>query len=541
MKLSSTFVLLMILGIAGLAAIPTSGAPAPSKILKVDAQAPRALEVLSSHSLRIYGQTDRFYLVEDSPEAQNLLSAQGMSFTEVSLSPDIPLYLVYLPRQGVLDKVSSLAAVLFVDGRMALVQMDEKTALRVSQAGGELVRLPDVPYPACLPSGRGYPRPAVLDTFVQRLVNKVNQDSIRAQIQRLQDFRTRYSYSDSCRAAEQYVFNYFTSLGLDSVALDPYQYQGNTWRNVIGTHLGRVNSRKVIIVCGHMDAITYEGPNTLAPGAEDNASGTVMALEAARILTGENLDLSVKFIAFTGEEQGLIGSQHYAQLMRSQNVDLLGALNFDMVSWYQDSFGVTIRTNTASMALAQLENRMAAEYTTLAHSVTTQVGGSDHVSFHNQGYPATGTIEYGYPPIRYPYYHTLHDSLVYLSIPLAAEVAKMAIATLATLAGYPGSAVEAGTPSLPLTTTLLPVHPNPFRGSARVEYSLAAKGRVRLSVYNVAGQLVRDLVNQIQSPGKYSASWDGRNQKEYKVPSGVYFYRLQTVTFSDTKKAVVMR
>ena len=94
MKLSSTFVLLMILGIAGLAAIPTSGAPAPSKILKVDAQAPRALEVLSSHSLRIYGQTDRFYLVEDSPEAQNLLSAQGMSFTEVSLSPDIPLYLV---------------------------------------------------------------------------------------------------------------------------------------------------------------------------------------------------------------------------------------------------------------------------------------------------------------------------------------------------------------------------------------------------------------------------------------------------------------
>jgi flagellar hook assembly protein FlgD len=74
-----------------------------------------------------------------------------------------------------------------------------------------------------------------------------------------------------------------------------------------------------------------------------------------------------------------------------------------------------------------------------------------------------------------------------------------------------------------------------------VEYSLAAKGRVRLSVYNVAGQLVRDLVNQIQSPGKYSASWDGRNQKEYKVPSGVYFYRLQTETFSDTKKAVVVR
>jgi hypothetical protein len=101
--------------------------------------------------------------------------------------------------------------------------------------------------------------------------------------------------------------------------------------------------------------------------------------------------------------------------------------------------------------------------------------------------------------------------------------------------------VEAGTPSLPLTTTLLPVHPNPFRGSARIEYSLAAKGRVRLSVYNVSGQLVRELVNQIQSPGKYSASWGGRNQKEYKVPSGVYLYRLEVSGKSWVRKAVLLR
>jgi aminopeptidase YwaD len=289
-----------------------------------------------------------------------------------------------------------------------------------------------------------------------------------------------------------------------------------------------------------MDAIS-ETPNSLAPGAEDNASGTVIALEAARAMAGEDFGSTVKFVVFTGEEQGLIGSDHYARLLRGQNVDLLGALNFDMVSWYQDSFGVTIRTNTASMGLAQLENRMAAEYTTLAHFVTTQVGGSDHVSFHNQGYAATGTIEYGYPPIRYPYYHTIHDSLAYLSIPLAAEVAKMAIATLATLADSQTTSVEAGPPTLAFPTALFPVYPNPFWVTVRVEYSLAAKGRVRLSVYNVSGQMVRELVNQIQSPGKYSASWDGRNQKEYKVPSGVYFYRLQTETFSDTKKAVVVR
>ncbi len=434
MKLRSTFVLLMILGITGLAAIPASGAPVPAKILKVDAQAPKVLETLHDLSLRLYGQTDRFFLVEDSPGARNALSAQGLAFADLSLSPDLPLYLVYLPRQGVLDKVSSLAAVLFVDGRTAMVQMDEKTALRVSQAGGELVRLPDVPYPACLPPRRGYPRPAVLDTFVQRLVNKVNQDSIRAQIQRLQDFRTRYSYSDSCRAAEQYVFNYFTSLALDSVALDSFSYGGQVWRNVVGTRLGRASPRAVVIICGHMDA-TSESPDSLAPGAEDNASGTMMAIEAARVLARENLDITVKFIAFIGEEQGLIGSYHYAQLMRSRNVNILGVLNFDMIAWPGGAFGVTIATNQASLPLAQLEEQMAGMYTSLAHRIIIRSSyPSDNYAFQVNGYPATVGAEYG---SGYAYYHTTGDTLGNLSMPLAAEVARMGVATLATLATAP--------------------------------------------------------------------------------------------------------
>jgi aminopeptidase N len=101
--------------------------------------------------------------------------------------------------------------------------------------------------------------------------------------------------------------------------------------------------------------------------------------------------------------------------------------------------------------------------------------------------------------------------------------------------------VEAGSPAPSLATTLLPVYPNPSRGSFRIEYTLARKSWVRLSVYNVSGQLVRELVNMIQPIGRYSASWDGRDREAHKLPSGVYFYRLQTEAFSDTKKAVVVR
>ena len=101
--------------------------------------------------------------------------------------------------------------------------------------------------------------------------------------------------------------------------------------------------------------------------------------------------------------------------------------------------------------------------------------------------------------------------------------------------------VEAGPPSVLFTTALLSVHPNPFRGSARIEYSLAAKGRVHLSVYNVSGQMVRELVNGPQAPGRYSVFWDGLDQGAHPLPSGVYLYRLQVSGQSWVRKAVLLR
>jgi len=290
--------------------------------------------------------------------------------------------------------------------------------------------------------------PLLPDTLIQRLVNKVSPDSIQRQIQRLQDFRTRNSPTESCRAAERYVFDYFTALGLDSVSLDSYPGSGGTWRNVVGTIRGTLNPDAVLIICGHMDA-TSENANVLAPGAEDNASGTVMAIEAARVLADENLDFTVKFIAFTGEEQGLYGSSYYARLMRSRNVNLVGVLNFDMIAWPGGDWGTQITTDSASEPLARVEDEMAATYTNLAHRVNVRGPlGSDQLPFQQQGFPATAAIEYGH--IGYPYYHNTGDTLGNLSMPLAAEVAKMGIATLVALTAIPAptagfSLVDAGT------------------------------------------------------------------------------------------------
>ena len=407
----------------------------PPRILKVDAHGSKVLETLHDLGLRLYGQTDRFYLVEDSPGALASLLSRGFTPTRLSISSDLPLFLVPLTRDDIFNKLNPPASVLMEDDRVALVQMDEATALRVSRMRGEIERLPDVPHPIYLPLVSFFPMSSMPDTFIQRLVNKVNQDSIRAKMQRLQDFQTRFPLTDSCRAAEQYVFNYFRSLGLDSVAFDTCFFQGHMMRNVIGTRVGLSrNPRSIIIICGHLDAVSEDTTWQHAPGAEDNASGAVMAMEAARVLARENLEVTVKFIAFAGEEAGLVGSHHYAQSLRNQKVNTPGALNFDMIAWAGDSFGVTIGSDSFSLPLAQLEGQMVGMYTPLHYRIQLGLGGSDHRSFQALGYPATIGTEYGH---GYPFYHTTGDTLGNLSIPLAAEVAKMGLATIATLTLFP--------------------------------------------------------------------------------------------------------
>jgi M6 family metalloprotease-like protein len=74
--------------------------------------------------------------------------------------------------------------------------------------------------------------------------------------------------------------------------------------------------------------------------------------------------------------------------------------------------------------------------------------------------------------------------------------------------------------------TLHPNHPNPFNSSTTIAYVLAESAAVRLSIYNALGQIVRQLVDDIRSAGEHNVMWDGRDDNNRAVASGVYFYRL---------------
>jgi hypothetical protein len=93
----------------------------------------------------------------------------------------------------------------------------------------------------------------------------------------------------------------------------------------------------------------------------------------------------------------------------------------------------------------------------------------------------------------------------------------------------------------PRVFALAPARPNPVSGTTEIRYQLPTAGPVHIRVYNVAGQVVKTLVDSKQEVGYKSVTWDGRNDRGERVGSGVYLYRMEAGSFTGMRKMVVVR
>ncbi|MCK4941107.1 M28 family peptidase, partial [candidate division WOR-3 bacterium] len=274
--------------------------------------------------------------------------------------------------------------------------------------------------------------------LVQVIVDQVDADSVLSYVQRLQDFVTRYSTHDSCTAAANYIASKFTDYGCDSVYFQ-YHTSGHA-PNVIGVKRGTLYPDSIYtVVCGHLDATSYQSPN-IAPGADDNASGTASVIEALRVMRNYQFEYSVRYIAFTGEEFGLYGSYHYASLAHSQGDSILGVLNADMIGYanaYPESVDVLAKiSNPACEPFADFFIAAADSYTTLLTNkqMVNSTAYSDHHPFWQNGYLALCNIEDN-PPVN-PYYHEPGDTIGagYNDNDFCTEVTKAQVAALCLMA-----------------------------------------------------------------------------------------------------------
>lgn len=156
-------------------------------------------------------------------------------------------------------------------------------------------------------------------------------------------------------------------------------------RNVLGMVKGR--GKQWIVVGAHYDHLGRMGPEALFPGANDNASGVAMLLELARSIARRPLKYNVLFVAFAGEEVGLLGSEWF---IKDRPIDLAAIrlmLNLDILGTGDD--GITVVNATAQPALFDKLVAINARQQGLADvKARGPACNSDHCPFANRGIPA---------------------------------------------------------------------------------------------------------------------------------------------------------
>ncbi|MEO0074113.1 MAG: M28 family peptidase, partial [candidate division WOR-3 bacterium] len=359
--------------------------------------------------------------------------------------------------------------VLNEDHRYWLVEMSESDADAAKSAGFQLKPVFQT---------RSEPRASVWnaswrpDSNVARLVAQVSLDSLARDIRRLQNFRTRHTLRDSCDSCAFWLYRRFAGYGC-STEFDRYRYQNNLCFNVIATIPGEVRPESIVVMCGHFDSYSPTPDN--APGADDNATGTAILLEATRLFQNARFRWSVKLVGFSGEEQWMKGSYHWVDsVVVPQQLKIDGVYNVDMIGYTSaDSTYHVVNYNSPSIALAGLCDSVNRWYSIGLDQLLLYYDpdcAGDNTPFWERGFRAVFALEdseWGIWNGSNPHYHTTHDTFGTLRLGQVRRVAQMCIAALATHAGlidYVGA--DESRPE----TALQPwrIRPNPFVNQTRI-------------------------------------------------------------------------
>lgn len=315
--------------------------------------------------------------------------------------------------------------------------------------------------------------------------------------------------------------------------------------NVYATKTGTLYPDKYYIICGHYDD-TSEMPTVRAPGADDNASGTATVIEAARVLADYNFLYSIRFMAFSGEEQGLLGSAAYAAYAAANGEQILGVINLDMVGYDGNNDGI-MEIHAGNLSGSQAIGSLVASKIgawglplTAQYITSGSTGASDHASFWNQGYPAILLIE-DFQDFT-PFYHTTNDRLSTLRQSYFLANARLAIGSLAVLAQIDSTTVGISQDNaVPQQFALHAPYPNPFNPAVNICYDLPAPAKVTVEIYNILGQPISQLLNATQAAGQYRMRWNGISANGAEAPSGVYLVRVQAGEQLKTQKLLLIR
>ena len=322
---------------------------------------------------------------------------------------------------------------------------------------------------------------------IREAIDAVSEERIGATIQKLASFPTRNTMSsEGVAAARQWIFDELKSYSSRlEVSLEHFKVKKSEDRifrdvdlyNVVAVLPGTSMRDTQVLITGHYDSLNlipmpgesteeradnladrpvkydYTKADVRAPGANDDASGTAAVMELARVLSRYEFPKTLVFIAFAGEEQGLVGSTLHAAQAHKQGHTIEAVFNNDIiggelagngrvsngsVNVYSDDI-----VDSVSQAVARYARRFGELYLPAMKVNTVYVQdrlgrGGDHTPFQWEGYAA---VRFSTPNEFFAHEHSDTDLPNFVSVPYTARVARINAAAAATLAMAPRAPV----------------------------------------------------------------------------------------------------
>ncbi len=380
---------------------------------------------------------------------------------------------------------------------------------------------------------------AALNPAVQQIVDGVSEQRIAAIEQKLAAFGTRNTLSSQddpqqgIGAARHWIMDQMKSFSPRLNVREECHEEKKKARitkdiqlcNVVAELKGTVHPERYVVVSGHYDSVVmiYK-PNSqtedlpagvmdaeasaaaLAPGVTDDASGVAAMMELARLMSTHEYEKSILFVAFAGEEQGLLGSRWMAEQAKKNSMQIEALLNNDIIgsdvagNGRKEDSSVRVFADgpedSGPRALARYTKEIAERYVpsmrvNLVFRADRFSRGGDHSPFASNGFAAvrlTSTEE------NYKNQHTPNDTFENTSPAYTTRVARMNAAVLATLALAPKPPVVTKT----VTTAGAPPRIAPMIGRGKSGYDAVLKWTCDAPEADLTGFVI--LIRDTTSP-----------------------------------------
>lgn len=378
-------------------------------------------------------------------------------------------------------------------------------------------------------------------TFVQAyadIANQVSQTNVTNNLTEYENLGVKSRGSVALGNTLTWLKNKYTSYGYTAsqIVEDPYTYSGSTAtvKNLVVTKVGTLYPNTYVIICGHYDS--YNISNTGSKGTNDNGSGLATILEVARLLQNVPTEYSIKFINFTGEEEGLYGSQHFVSSVVNGttpkmniklvfNIDEVGGvagMTNNTITCERDTNGSPSTNNAASNTITNELITCVGLYSPL-QTFLSYAYASDYMPFQANNEVITGFFEKNETTHK----HTATDLLIYMDPVYNYKVAKAATGAMLHFA---------------VASTALSNHdfnsdfqvsffPNPTKDYININLGILSEKEYKFSLIDINGKVVLEKMitnpNQIE---KMSIS---------SLTKGLYLATLNAGDKKITKKIVI--